>query len=119
MEEGALNPQTTPQDRSQAGPGNAPSPDLFQPDDRVKDILWGRIDALAPEELEMLDAMVSPQSIHLWLKLFPELAELLAEATAFDQAVSMSQEASAGAMPAGPMPAPAPTPVGLAGQRFG
>lgn len=120
---GGVMPQGAPDGRTEmgtSGPRAEAPPDLYQPNEQVKQILWQRIDFITPEELEMLDSMVTVQNLPLWMKLFPELAELLAEASAFDQVMGMSQEdimGQGGAMPAA-APMQQPMGTGLSGQRF-
>ncbi len=115
------------------GASPEPPPELYEPNEQVKSILWQRIDFLPPDELPVLDSMVTQENIHIWLRLFPELAELLAQASAMQHGISMDQQA---AMPqpmgmpqpamqpppgGAPMAAPMQQPIGggLAGQRFG
>lgn len=108
--------------------GDLTAETVFNPDDRVKHVLWNRISVLDDAELEMVDAMVTPQNVAMWLKLFPELSELLAQASAMDAVMGMSQEeimAQHGGMPQampGPLPMMQQQPPprnGIAGQRFG
>lgn len=121
-------------DESMEGQGGGGYSDLtadtvFEPDDRVQYVLWNRFSMADEAEVDMLDQMVTPENLPLWLKFFPELAELLHQASAMDAVMGMGQEdimQQYGGMPQGQpagaqsvmMPQQAPQASGLAAQRF-
>lgn len=126
------NPTQDPQQGAQfTGTSPEPPSDLYEPNEQVKNILWQRIDFLPPDELPVLDSMVTQENIHIWMKLFPELAELLAQASAIQHGIAMDQQAAMPQPMGMPQPAmqqqmPGGAPMqqqpmggGLAGQRFG
>lgn len=130
MPQGGMPQGGMPREGMPWGGPETPSPDIYRPDDYVKRVLWTRIDFITPEELRILDAMITLENLPLMLKLFPECAELLAEATAFDSAAGRGRDdAPAGIMPTAQPPGTQahpgmaqrpklPQPSGLAAQRF-
>lgn len=117
-------------DESMEGQGSDSGSDLtaetvWEPDARVQHVLWNRFSLADEAEVDMLDQMVTPENLPLWLKFFPELAELLHQASAMDAVMGMGQEdimQQYGGMPQGqPAGAPiqqAPQASGLAAQRY-
>lgn len=76
-------------------------------DQDVQNILWSRIqNLLTPEDMQILDQVITPQTYPVLVKLFPELQLLLAQASS---AQGMQQGPIQGAPqpPAGPMQGPA------------
>lgn len=108
----------------------------FQEDPRVKAVLWSRLAQLPPQEADMIDQAITLENLGAFLKVFPELAMFLSEASALDGIEEQQQgmqPGMPGQMPAPPQPqlppqGPAammagqpqpPQPGGLARQRFG
>jgi hypothetical protein len=92
---------------------------VAQPNDLVAQILYARVDFLTPEEARLLRTAISPQTMPVFLKVFPELEPLLARGLAMNGAgmqSSMAPQPGAPGVP-GPGGAPpvAPPPVALGG----
>lgn len=51
----------------------------------IQNVLLSRIDSLPPQEVEMMDAFVTPQNIGVLTKVFPEIAVLFQEASSLKQ----------------------------------
>jgi hypothetical protein len=98
---------------------------IFEVDERTKAVLWNRFSMADEAEVAMLDQMVTPENMPMWLKFFPEIAEIIQQATAMDHIMGMSQEdmmaQQAGGMPGAQPPMAQPVPqagASLATQRF-
>jgi hypothetical protein len=50
---------------------------LMQPDDDIQAVLVARLSNMAPQELQMLDAAVTPEVAAVLVRLLPELRDLV------------------------------------------
>lgn len=84
----------------------------------VQNILLSRIQTLNPQEEKILDSALTPQTIPIFLKLFPELKPLFDMMTSGNQSGPIGQQPGqpgAGA-PSPAAPGGAPAPAGAPGQ---
>jgi len=51
---------------------------LLQPDEDIAAMLVARLSAMSEQELQMLDAVITPEVAQVLMKLLPELQELIA-----------------------------------------
>lgn len=58
----------------------------------VQNILWSRVQTLTPEEIKVMDTIVTPTTYPVLAKLFPELVPLLQKGTALQQATASTQQ---------------------------
>jgi|TARA_R110002167_G_scaffold295412_2_gene499953 hypothetical protein len=50
---------------------------LLQPDEEIAAMLVARLSAMSPQELQMLDTVITPEVAQVLMKLLPELQELI------------------------------------------
>lgn len=57
------------------GPDSAQA--LMQPDDEIRVIVMSRMETLSPQELQKLDQMIDGESARIFLKILPELEDVI------------------------------------------
>jgi len=91
---------------------------LLQPDEDIAAMLVARLSAMSERELQMLDAVITPEVAQVLMKLLPELQELISAVEgggaqqAAPQAAQQAQQAAQQAQQAAPQAAP---PMGALG----
>ena len=91
---------------------------LLQPDEDIAAMLVARLSAMSERELQMLDAVITPEVAQVLMKLLPELQELISAVEgggaqqAAPQAAQQAQQAAQQAQQAAPQAAP---PLGALG----
>ena len=85
---------------------------LLQPDEDIAAMLIARLSAMSERELQMLDAVITPEVAQVLMKLLPELQELIAAvegggAQQAPQAAQQAQQAAQQAQRSAPQAAPA------------
>jgi len=85
---------------------------LLKPDEEIAAMLIARLSAMSERELQMLDAVITPEVAQVLMKLLPELQELIAAvegggAQQAPQAAQQAQQAAQQAQGSAPQAAPA------------
>ena len=85
---------------------------LLKPDEEIAAMLIARLSAMSERELQMLDAVITPEVAQVLMKLLPELQELIAAvegggAQQAPQAAQQAQQAAQQAQRSAPQAAPA------------
>jgi len=85
---------------------------LLKPDEDIAAMLIARLSAMSERELQMLDAVITPEVAQVLMKLLPELQELIAAvegggAQQAPQAAQQAQQAAQQAQRSAPQAAPA------------
>ena len=86
---------------------------LLQPDEEIAAMLIARLSAMSEQELQMLDAVITPEVAKVLMKLLPELQELIAaiEGGGAQQAPQEAQQAQQAAQQAAQQSAPQAAPA--------
>jgi len=50
---------------------------MMQPDEEIAAVLLARLTSMSPQELQMLDKVITPEVARILTKLLPELAQLI------------------------------------------
>ena len=83
---------------------------LLQPDEDIAAMLVARLSAMSERELQMLDAVITPEVAQVLMKLLPELQELISAVEgggAQQAAPQAAQQAQQAAQQSAPQAAPA------------
>ena len=71
---------------------------LQQPSQEIKAVLVSRLSNMSPEDLQMLDSVITPQVASILVRLLPELQQIIDMAQSQEQPMPEEQMGALGAM---------------------